>query len=259
MIGSYTGRMAPPGSPKITSTPSSSSERMRARPPSMRSPGCGAGVAMSAPWVSGTDSVLSTGWRRSRAVAQNESDPPAGRSVAHAELLVDVRYVSTTYEFECAAHVTRSLPPVSDGARQSNLDDDRPVARRAARRGVRPHGRRQRAAPVPLRLPHRDLPRARHPASTPPPRSSGIRELGGLATPGHRGGRRSGPRAPGDRRAAPRWPASRPRAAPFSRRHLDLRRAPGHRRHRQVRVRHRPGRLDRPPGAASPAAVGSSA
>src|SRR5581483_11909207 len=33
MIGSYTGRMAPPGSPKMTSTPSISSALMRACPP----------------------------------------------------------------------------------------------------------------------------------------------------------------------------------------------------------------------------------
>jgi hypothetical protein len=33
MIGSYTGKMAPPGNPKITSTPSISRDLMRAWPP----------------------------------------------------------------------------------------------------------------------------------------------------------------------------------------------------------------------------------
>src|SRR5690349_18110147 len=81
MIGSYTGRIAPPGSPNITSTPSISSDLMRACPP----------------FISIATQPL----------PRKQNDLPFGRSCARA--YVGVRYVTIT----SVLTLTAMRPPVS--------------------------------------------------------------------------------------------------------------------------------------------------
>src|SRR5215204_4870078 len=85
MIGSYTGRMAPPGRPNITSTPSISRAFIKAWPPFIFMAGC-------APV-----------WLRGRNVAENENDPPAGGR-GSARGLEDRRALRENYEQGRALH-----------------------------------------------------------------------------------------------------------------------------------------------------------
>ncbi len=142
-----------------------------------------------------------------------------------------------------------TLPPVSGGSTTELADfpgrGRSPAAHRVARRAVRRPLRRQRAAAVPLRVPHRDRAwvgdphRHRHHD----PRAA---RAGRARDAGHRADRGSGPRATRDRRAHRAGRRHDDRGA-LQRRHRDLRRALVRRRLREVRDRRRAGGLGRPP------------
>src|SRR4029078_13336700 len=75
MIGSYTGRMAPPGSPKMTSTPSISRDLISAWPPFS---------SIDCPSVSLWSGEVVRVGQRAGVRPENCDDLPAGRSRAHA-------------------------------------------------------------------------------------------------------------------------------------------------------------------------------
>ena len=155
MIGSYTGRMAPPGRPKITSTPSISRDLIRAEPPLVfivRPRGCSGFTACSVRVSFGWWSAGGRDRGRVRAAGENDSDLPwGGRSGTRTRLNCQ-RALAEYYERDGGSGMRAHRPtsvPAALAERQLGSTGRGRRPHRVSRGGHRWPPARSRAAPSP--------------------------------------------------------------------------------------------------------------